>query len=193
MKNLKPGLIDLFTKVSVAHELAFEQDAKQDEDWAYRYADMLQQPLSKLLDHTFTRAQIVTCLMAAEDERQVMPGAGQSWQDVYADHFLNRFAPVSDEQTPKMALYYYPECPFCRRVLNAIRQQAPMLNCVMSGRYQSTGGNFMRRADEARSRCSGFQPATARTGGCRNLPTSFVSCMNMRHRRENGVSGLHTS
>lgn len=122
MKNLKPGLIDLFTKVSVAHELAFEQDAKQDEDWAYRYADMLQQPLSKLLDHTFTRAQIVTCLMAAEDERQVMPGAGQSWQDVYADHFLNRFAPVSDEQTPKMALYYYPECPFCRRVLNAIRQ-----------------------------------------------------------------------
>ena len=60
--------------------------------------------------------------MAAEDERLAMHGPDHPWPPFYADHFLTRYAPSMAGRTEKLALYYYPECPYCQRVLSAIRE-----------------------------------------------------------------------
>lgn len=121
MADLKAQLIEAFSDAAAADCNAPDQHGGADRDWAYRYADSLVRLLSNLLEHDFSRAEIVTCLMAAENERLAMHGADHPWAEFYADHFLERFAPVAQTDSPHFSLYYYPECPFCQRVLYAIQ------------------------------------------------------------------------
>jgi len=118
--DLKSQLIDAFETAAKAHAFAFVQADGEDEDWAYWYAGVLQQPLSKILGQALTRTQIVVCLMAIGGERLARFGSGHPWREMYADHFLTQFGPAGTAKAMRLSLYYYPECPYCQRVLQAI-------------------------------------------------------------------------
>lgn len=113
-------LIEAFNQAAAAHAFAFDQAKGTDPDWAYWYAGILQRRLSNIFKTELTRTQIVSCLAAAEDERLARYGADHPWQSLYAEHFQSRFTPPGAEQAEQLSLYYYPECPYCQRVLNAI-------------------------------------------------------------------------
>ncbi len=118
--DLKEQLAAAFVTAAEAHAFAFTQVDGKDDDWAYWYAKILQQPLSKILGRKLTRTQIVICLFAIEDERLARFGAGEPWPQLYGEHFRTMFASDEPDNRPKLALYYYPECPYCQRVLKAI-------------------------------------------------------------------------
>ena len=120
MADIKDKLIAVFRKASDAHAFAFVQVDGADPDWAYWYADILQQPLSEALKQPLTRAQIVVCLMQAEDDRLARFGAEHPWPEFYADQFMARYLPAMPNTATTLSLYYYPECPYCQRVLRAI-------------------------------------------------------------------------
>lgn len=122
MTTMKDKLIAAFRKAGEAHGFAYVQVDGVDPDWAYWYAEILQQPLSVALNQPLTRAQIVVCLMEAEDERLTRFGVDHPWPELYADHFIARFAPPAPQSENTLALYYYPECPYCQRVLRAIEE-----------------------------------------------------------------------
>ena len=120
--DLREQLTAAFDTAAEAHAFAFVQVDGEDDDWAYWYAGVLQRPLSKILGRDLTRAQIVTCLSAIEDERLARFGTQHPWAPMYADHFSTMFAPEKPDAQPELALYYYPECPYCQRVLTAIAE-----------------------------------------------------------------------
>ena len=122
MKTKRDALVEAFEKASEAHAMAFTQVDGEDPDWALWYAGFLQQPLSKIFGRNLTRAEIVTCLISVEEERLARFGAEHPWPPMYADHFIARLGPPDRENETDLALYYYPECPFCQRVLHAIRE-----------------------------------------------------------------------
>ena len=122
MVDTKDRLVAAFRKAADAHAFAYVQVDGADPDWAYWYADILQQPLSEALKQPLTRAQIVVCLTEAEDDRLARFGAGHPWPEFYADQFLTRYMPAAPNAVSTMALYYYPECPYCQRVLRAINE-----------------------------------------------------------------------
>ena len=120
--QLRQRLIEAFNTASEAHGFAFVQVNGADDDWAYWYASVLQQPLSLILNRELTRSQIVVCLTAIEEERLSRFGDQHPWAPLYADHFLIMFAAPQPDTQPELALYYYPECPYCQRVLRTIAE-----------------------------------------------------------------------
>ena len=118
--DLNSELVEAFEAAAKAHAFAFVQVDGEDPDWAYWYAGVLQQPLSKILDKPLTRTQIVVCLMAVEDERLARFSSHHPWPEMYADHFLTQFGAAKAAEATKLSLYYYPECPYCQLVLRAI-------------------------------------------------------------------------
>ena len=120
MSRLAQELSGIFKTAGEAHGFAFVQVDGEDDDWAYWYAGILQQPLSQALGRHLTRAQIVVCLMTVEDERLTRFGSAHPWPEMYADHFITAFAPTDGQSGTALSLYYYPECPYCQRVLRAI-------------------------------------------------------------------------
>ena len=120
MQNQRQALIEVFEKASEAHGLAYSMVNGEDADWAIWYADFLRQPLSKILGQNLTRAEVVPCLVAVEDERLARFGHRHPWPPMYADHFIARYGRADLETETGLALYYYPECPYCQRVLRAI-------------------------------------------------------------------------
>ncbi|TXG84206.1 MAG: hypothetical protein E6R12_05345 [Sphingomonadales bacterium] len=118
--GMKSELVEAFGTAAEAHAFAFVEVDGEDADWAYWYAGVLQQPLSRILGQPLTRAQIVVCLTAIEDERLARFGSDHPWRELYADHFLTQFGPAETAKAMRLSLYYYPECPYCQRVLRAI-------------------------------------------------------------------------
>lgn len=122
MQKQRQAMIEIFEQSGKAHALAFTLVDGEDPDWALWYAEFLQQPLSKILGQNLTRTQVALCLIAAEEERQTVHGKDHPWPELYADHFVQRYSPANPVTETNLALYYYPECPYCQRVLRAIRE-----------------------------------------------------------------------
>jgi len=116
---LKTQLVDLFDETGKAHHQAFLDSDGVDPEWPLWYADYLHAPINKAIDGEFLKSRLVYCLMDADYERQVR-APDSNWQAFYADEFVARFAPATAPQEDDLALYYFPTCPFCRRVLATI-------------------------------------------------------------------------
>lgn len=122
LTDVRERLIKAFVTASEAHAFAFVQLNGEDDDWAYWYAAILQQPLSQILNRELTRTQIVVCLNWIEDERLTRFSDQHPWAPLYSDHFVTMFAAPQLVPAEQLSLYYYPECPYCQRVLNAIAE-----------------------------------------------------------------------
>ena len=118
-KKLHSDVTTLMRESGKAHHKAYLITDGEDDEWPIWYADYLQQPLGRLFSMTFTRSQIVYCLMSVEFERQAVD-PNLDWPGYYADHFIAHFATEESPITDKLALYYAPWCPFCQLVLRSI-------------------------------------------------------------------------
>lgn len=116
---LKTRLRDLFGEVGRAHHDAFIDEDGVDPEWPLWYADYLQAPISKALDAVFLKSQLIYCLMDADFEHQVR-APDTDWRSFYAEQLIERYASTETPKEDSLALYYFPSCPFCKRVLNAI-------------------------------------------------------------------------
>ena len=117
---LRQRIRELFIETGSAHHEAFASTDGVDPDWPIWYADYIQDKINTLLGTALTRSQWVYCLMFAEFERQAKtPDA--AWQGYYADHLIERYAPAEAPADDRLALYYFPTCPFCIRVLMTIK------------------------------------------------------------------------
>ena len=118
-EELRTRIRDLLVETGKAHHKAFKATDGEDPDWAIWYADYLQKPMSDLLDTEFTKSRLIYCLMFVEFERQARnPDA--EWAGYYADHLLERFAPSPAPVRDSLALYHFPQCPYCVQVRRAI-------------------------------------------------------------------------
>lgn len=117
---LRVRVRDLFIETGAAHHEAFASTNGEDPDWPIWYADYLRDKINDLLGAALTRSQLIYCLMFVEFEREAKaPDA--AWHDYYADHLIERFAPAKAPAGDRLALYYFPTCPFCIRVLMTIK------------------------------------------------------------------------
>lgn len=59
------------------------------------------------------------CLMNADFEHRAREPESE-WSIFYAKEMVDRYALPDDPDDDKLALYYFPSCPFCQLVLRAI-------------------------------------------------------------------------
>lgn len=114
-------LSELFAKTTKAHHAAFSATQGEDEEWPIWCANYLQNPMSEVLDTRLLKSNLVYCMMNVDYEYKAKNISTQ-WQDYYAKHFVDHFAPTDSPIEDTLALYYSPTCPFCRMVLNTINQ-----------------------------------------------------------------------
>ena len=119
--ELKKKLAALMAETGKAHHDAFAATDGADPDWAIWYAGYLQAPLGKLLETSFTKSQLIYCLMSADLERAAR-APDSVWSGFYADHFIEHFAHTVTPRQDKLALYHYDGCPFCSVVTAAINR-----------------------------------------------------------------------
>ncbi|UCH46533.1 MAG: glutaredoxin [Betaproteobacteria bacterium] len=117
--ELKKKISALMVDTGKAHHAAFLATDGADPDWPIWYAGYLQEPLGKLLQMSFTKSQLVYCLMNADFERDAL-APESSWHAFYADHFMGHFAPADTPAKDKLVLYHFEGCPFCSRARAAI-------------------------------------------------------------------------
>lgn len=86
------------------------------DEWPYEVARHAAPELSQHLACAFTKTDLVRLLAEVDDER-VATGADTERARYLAETLVERFVPEEGEH---LALYYYPSCPFCVRVLRAI-------------------------------------------------------------------------
>lgn len=119
MRKTIESLTSLFEAVGLAHHRAFEAVGGLDPDWPLWYADFLLGDIQTILGSGLSRSRLVHCLQAAADEHQAR--APQTpWPAFYAAFFAERLAKAFDIGTDQLALYQFPACPFCQRVLRTI-------------------------------------------------------------------------
>ncbi len=123
-EDKRASLQRLFEETGAAHHEAF---AASDPDWPLWYADYLKPKLSARgegprdggqLCVELSRAELVSALLQAEDERDAT-GDARPWAEFYAEYFCGRYVSCSEE---RLSLYYFPSCPYCRRVLRVIER-----------------------------------------------------------------------
>lgn len=117
--QLHNRLADLFRHTAHAHQDAFRDTGGDDPEWPLWYADHLRRPLGEVLDTHFYKSQLIYCLMNADFEHTAR-APETDWADFWASEFVEHFAPSDTAEADQLALYYFPTCPFCRRVMQAI-------------------------------------------------------------------------
>lgn len=116
--QLHAQLSALFKDTGQAHRAAFQREG-EDPEWPLWYADHLREPLGDALDTEFYKSQLIYCLMNADFEHTARAPA-TDWADFWAREFIEHYAPSETAEADRLALYYYPACPFSRRVMKAI-------------------------------------------------------------------------
>jgi len=117
--QLHARLTDLFRDSERAHQAAIAAENGDRREWPLWYATHLQTALGQALDTEFHRSQLVYCLMTADDEHTAR-APDSDWAEFFASEFLEHYAPSDTAAKDKLALYYWPSCPFCVRVTNVI-------------------------------------------------------------------------
>lgn len=117
--ELRERLVELFRETGHAHHEAFASTDGADPDWPIWYAEHLQTSLEAALRVSFTRSQLIYCLMNADFEHAAR-APETDWLGFYAGHFIERFGRSAAPAKDKLALYYSRSCPFCRFVTDAI-------------------------------------------------------------------------
>ena len=117
--ELRNRLVDLFQETGRAHHAAFAATDGADPDWPIWYAEHLQTPLTEAMQMSFTKSQLVYCLMDADFEHTAR-APDSDWPEFYADQFVEHFALSTTPAKDKLVLYHSHSCPFCAFVRSAI-------------------------------------------------------------------------
>lgn len=118
-QRLHARLIRLLKESEQEHRAAFAATNGDDPEWPLWYADHLQKPLEQALDTEFGKSQLIYCLMNADFEHTAR-APDSDWAEFFASELMEHYAPSETAGEDRLALYYWPTCPFCVRVLNVI-------------------------------------------------------------------------
>jgi len=117
--ELRNNLADLFLETGQAHHAAFAATDGDDPDWPIWYAEHLQKPMANALGASFTKSQLIYCVMNADFEHAAR-APESDWPGFYADQFVERYASSPTPAKDKLVLYHFRGCPFCAMVRSAI-------------------------------------------------------------------------
>ena len=117
--ELRDKLVEVFGEAGRAHHAAFAATDGEDPEWPIWYAESLQAPIADALQRSFTKSQLIYCLMDADFEHSAR-APESDWPEFYSDHFVECFARSTTPVRDKLALYYSIRCPFCAIVTSAI-------------------------------------------------------------------------
>lgn len=112
-------LADLFRRTASDFESGRIGDDNGEPDWPIGYAEVLRQPLAERYDLEFSRSGLISCLLKADDEYEAR-SPDSDWADFYAGYLAECHGASETPDEDRLALYYFPSCPFCRRVLAAL-------------------------------------------------------------------------
>ena len=119
--ELRNSLIDVFSATAGAHQAAFASTDGADDEWPIWYAENLQKPLYDALETSFTKSQLVYCVMNADFEHAAR-APESDWTEFYADQFIERYGPSPSPAQDKLVLYRSLTCPYCAFVTSAINR-----------------------------------------------------------------------
>ena len=88
--QIKLDLTTLFEKTGKAHHEAFFASDGADPEWPSWYSDYLHQELSKILNASFTKSELIYLLVLVEKEREI-EAPGSDWLMYYANFFIDRY------------------------------------------------------------------------------------------------------
>jgi glutaredoxin len=87
-----------------------------DPEWALAYAQALKPRIATLTGRPSPCVELVRVILDAEEEHDVR-SPDTPWHEYYARYLVERCVAAQGES---LALYYYPYCFYCRRVLQTI-------------------------------------------------------------------------
>ena len=134
--ELTENVTKLFLETFEAHREALGDAAERDPDWALWYAQHLRTKLAALMGRDSPCVDLVRVLLDAEDEHEAVR-PDQPWAESFARYFVERCAEGSSEA---LSLYYYPTCPFCRRVTRVIDElgiDVELRDILLEPRYRA--------------------------------------------------------
>ncbi len=109
----------LLEETGKAHHEAFAATDGEDPDWPIWYAEHTQAAFAERFGMTFSKSQLIYCLMTADFEHRAR-SAEAPWPLFFASEMLTRYAASDTPSADSLALYHFDGCPFCARVRAAI-------------------------------------------------------------------------
>lgn len=119
--EFRDDIASLLTQTGHAHHEAFAATDGADPDWPIWYADYAKALFAERFGMSFSKSQLIYCLMKADIEHQAR-APESSWPEFYANEIVEHCAPSESPAEDRLALYYFDGCPFCNRVRSAIGQ-----------------------------------------------------------------------
>lgn len=121
MKNEKQQQIaELFRQTAIDFEKGIIDTDDSEPDWPLGYAEVLKGPFAERFGLDFNTSRLVHCLLNADSEYEAR-SPDSDWADFYADYIIECHSASDTANDDSLALYYFPTCPFCRRVLTALK------------------------------------------------------------------------
>ena len=119
--ELRDSIGKLLLDTGRAHHEAFGVTDGADPDWPIWYAEYSKDTFSEQFGMSFTKSQLIYCLMNADFEHEAR-APDSDWPEFYANEIVERFAPSEAPAEDKLVLYHFNGCPFCSIVRSAIDQ-----------------------------------------------------------------------
>ena len=89
-EQIKLDLTALFQKIGQNHHQAFIDTDGADPEWPTWYADHLHEELTKILNASFTKSELIYLLVLVEKEREI-EAPGSDWLMYYSNFFIDRY------------------------------------------------------------------------------------------------------
>lgn len=119
--QMQSEIAELFRQTAIDFDRgAIGQDIEEP-DWPIGYAEVLKQPFAERFGLDFSRARLIHCLLNADSEYEAR-SPESDWADYYARYVVDCHGASEAPDEDRLALYYFPTCPFCRRVLAALER-----------------------------------------------------------------------
>jgi glutaredoxin len=115
----RDGIASLLEETGRAHHAAFAATDGEDPDWPIWYAEHTQAAFAERFGMTFSKSQLIYCLMTADFEHRAR-APEIAWPEFFATEMLTRYGASETPSADKLALYHFDGCPFCARVRAAI-------------------------------------------------------------------------
>lgn len=120
MKSEKQQAIaELLRQTAIDFEKGIIDSHVSDPDWPLGYAEILKGPFADRFGLEFNTSRLVHCLLNADSEYEAR-SPESDWADYYAGYIIECHSASDTPDDDSLALYYFPSCPFCRRVLAAL-------------------------------------------------------------------------
>ncbi|MBT8096792.1 MAG: glutathione S-transferase N-terminal domain-containing protein [Woeseia sp.] len=120
-KEMERDIAELLRQTAIDFREGRIGDDIEGPDWPIGYAEVLKLPFAERFGLEFSKVQLIQCLLRADNEYEAR-SPESDWADYYAGYIVECHSASDSPANDRLALYYFPTCPFCRKVLAAMKQ-----------------------------------------------------------------------